>query len=511
VLEQETLGASVRYRAAEPVGRRARRRWLRELRSAPTVLLVLFCLFLGIPTTVALTPSQDVVALGQYISVGARPPSLSVSGPAQLVQVGNTALDLSPIEVRGPLRPRLTLGPVQRNAAAAQVFDPLTSAQVQAQATENIVRGFVQWYLWGGLGLVVFTLAAAAAAGFLRLMVILRRRSRADGDHHTVPEIWHHYSGAIGRMTVIAVAASVLAWGAAGALAYSGTTSGLREVSSLPDLVGSAYVSPPSVGPGVFGYRGAVIGDSRAARVGGPLVPDAEPADEACERSSDSLAEEVGRLLGTRVLNLACPSATIASGLRGPQERAGGQLPPQVGLLKQVRGLDFVIVAIGPNDIGWSDFMTYCYAVENCVDNLTQGELEYRFAEFDRDYGALLRDLAELPDDPQVIVVTSYDVFAPDAGCADVQGPEGLPGLTPAEIEVLSGRNDDLNRILVAGAEKYGFAVARPPLTLLCPDGPGTVPDLQGFGDPYPFHPTATGSIRMASSVVRWIGPDGSG
>ncbi len=35
-----------------------------------------------------------------------------------------------------------------------------------------------------------------------------------------------------------------------------------------------------------------------------------------------------------------------------------------------VRGLDFVVVAIGPNDIGWSDFLQYCYGVEDCADAL---------------------------------------------------------------------------------------------------------------------------------------------
>src|SRR3712207_7216100 len=46
-------------------------------------------------------------------------------------------------------------------------------------------------------------------------------------------------------------------------------------------------------GPQVTGYAGAVIGDSRAVRVGGPPVPGGTPADVACERSSHSL--EIGR------------------------------------------------------------------------------------------------------------------------------------------------------------------------------------------------------------------------
>ena len=164
---------------------------LRELRAWPTALLVGFCLLVGVPVTVALTPEQDVVALGQHLSVGARTPTLSLSGPAQLVQIGNTELDMPRLRIHGPLRPRLTMGPVQRNAAAAQVFDPLTSAQAQAQAIDNLTRGFLRWYLWGGLGLVLFSLAAAAGAGCLRMLAVLRARSRAgeDAGPHVAAEI----------------------------------------------------------------------------------------------------------------------------------------------------------------------------------------------------------------------------------------------------------------------------------------------------------------------------------
>ena len=110
------------------------------------------------------------------------------------MQIGNTELDMPRLRIYGPLRPRLTMGPVQRNAAAAQVFDPLTSAQAQAQAIDNVTRGFLRWYLWGGLGLLLFSLAAAAGAGCLRMLAVLRARSRAgeDAGPHAVAEIWHH-------------------------------------------------------------------------------------------------------------------------------------------------------------------------------------------------------------------------------------------------------------------------------------------------------------------------------
>jgi hypothetical protein len=484
---------------------------LRELRSVHTVVLLAVCLFVGIPVVVALTPEQPVSALGQPLAVGARTPSPTVSGPAQLVQIGNTQLDLPLLEVTGPLRPRLEMGPVVRSSTAAEVFDRSSSGQVQDRAVRALVDGFVRWYLWAGAGLLAFTLAAAAVAGWLRMLLILRRHRRAgetgpaEGGAAGLSEAWHEASGAVSRMTVIALVATTLAWAASGALAYAGTTEGLQRVQSLTDLVGPSPVTPPPVGPEVFGFRGAVIGDSRATRVGGPAVTDPTPQDRACERSSDSLAAETGRLLDVDVLNLACPSATVADGLRGPQQRGELTLPPQVGLLKQVQDLDFVAVAIGPNDVGWSDFLLYCYAVDACADNLTAGEFEYRLARFDSDYGSLLADLAELPGSPRIVVVSSYQGIAPARDCPDAGGPESVPGLSPADIELLTERTERLNAVLEAGARAYGFAVAEPPLAPLCDPAAGDSPDLQGIADPHPFHPTAVGSLRTAAAVARQI------
>jgi len=252
-----------------------------------------------------------------------------------------------------------------------------------------------------------------------------------------------------------------------------------------------------------------VIGDSRVARLGGPPVaatgPGSRPDDAACGRSTDSLAAELGGLLPTRVLNLACPDATVNNGLRGPQQVGSTAVPPQVGVLQQVQGLKFVVVAIGPNDVGWTDFLRYCYGAPDCNDQLTGGEFTYRIAAFDRAYGDLLADLAGLPGRPQVIVMTSYGAFAPDADCPDTHAA-GFPGLDQTKISLLTGRNDQLNAVLEAGAQKYGYALARPALSLLCdrePDGLG--PDIQGMADRYPFHPTGLGSLRMAFAVARVV------
>ena len=503
---------------ATPDRRRTDRGPLRELRAlarearrGATVATLAVCLCLGVPATIALTPAQDLVSLGQPVSVGARAPGFSVSGPAQLVQIGNTQLDIPGLRVYGPLRPKLVMGPVQRNAEAAQALRPDTARQAGTDAASALLRGFLRWYGWASLLLLALTLAICSVSGYGQILLMLRRQTRTGSAPASSTEIWQRSVGSLARLAALAVAVVALAWAGCGGLAYTGAMRGLRSVSSLSELVGTYHVSPAPVGPPRYGFAGAVIGDSRATRLGGPPVPDGSPDDQSCGRSSDSLAAELSQLSGKPVLNLACPGATIAAGLRGPQQLppqlSPQPVPPQLGLLKQVQDLRFVAVVVGPNDIGWTDFLRYCYGVANCADNLSQGEFDYRLAAFDRDYGNLLQDLAALPGRPTVVVVTSYRVLQSDARCPDTRGPPAAVGLDPVKIELLNRRNDQLNTILSDGARKYGFAVADPVLTTLC-DRPadGLGPDLQGFTDPDPFHPTGVGSLRIAASVLPLIG-----
>jgi hypothetical protein len=163
---------------------------------------------------------------------------------------------------------------------------------------------------------------------------------------------------------------------------------------------------------------------------------------------------------------------------------------------------------VGPNDLSWGDQLRYCYGVADCHDRLTEGEFVYRLSEFDRNYGDLLHDLNDLPGSPKVIIVNSYDVFAPGATCPDAAGPPGAIGLSPQNIEVLISRNRALNDVINFGARKYQFPVATPVLTPLCQkETDGLGPDIQGLADPAPFHPTGVGMLRIASATARLIAP----
>ena len=295
-------------------------------RSWPTLLLVLFCLTIGIPLTVALTPDQDIVALGQRISVGARPPELSVAGPARLVQVGNTTLDVDAAAGRRPAAPGADDGPGAARRGRRRRLRRRTRAtgarrrglgrhqRVPALVPDRGARPARLHPRRGGSARPECARWSCCAGRVGRPAATPRCR-----------EIWSHCVRAAGRMTAVAVVASVLAWVAAGGLAYAGAAQGLRNVSSLSQLVGAYHLSPDPVGPPVTGYDGAVIGDSRATRVGGPprgrrFTPTTSPASAAPTRSPPRSVTCSRRACSTSPVRAPRSRAACAV----PQERAGG-------------------------------------------------------------------------------------------------------------------------------------------------------------------------------------------
>jgi len=485
-----------------------------------------------IPATVALTPMQETTVAGQYVGVGGATPTGGwlgdlgdlfdggpttwpgaaadgFTGPAQLEQIGNTTVDLDRVRVRGPLRPKLELGPLVRTRGAEELLNPKEGPAARERAAAAVTSAFRTWYLQATGLLVLMTAGVVTVVITARIWAVMARASRHH-THPTVAEVWHRQARQLRTTGLVTLVGTLAVWLGVGALAWQDTSAGLAGVRSLRDLVGAAPVQLRPAGPSIEGYTGAVIGDSRASRLGGPLVEDPNSGDVACERSSDSLAAQLTRLTPEdRVLNLACPSATIADGLLGEQSSNGRIVPPQVSRLLRMQDLQFVVVMIGPNDLAWSDFLRYCYGFAECDDRFTKAQFDYRLASFDRDYGDLLAALAALPDQPQVIVVGSYDVFALDADCPDTEGPPGRPGLDTDSLALLAHRNDQFNDVLGTGAKAYGFTIASPQLTPLCqPSDPEVGQDLQGLEDPYPFHPTGVGMVRLAATVLTAIDPD---
>lgn len=485
--------------------------WLR--RFGPGVALTAVGVLVAVPLAIRLTPAHGTIIAGQQISVRATTPVAGLlggwSGPATLRQVGQTVVPLEPIRIHGPLRPQLVLGPLVHEEGVDKLLSPKQGHQARARAMRAITGAFRSWYLSATLLMFFLALAINAFVCSAWIWTVLtgagrRHRSR------TLARIWHRLAQRIRRSVGAALVLTAAFWLVAGLLAWRDTVDGIREVSSPRDLVGAAPVHLRPQGDPLTGYTAAVIGDSRASRLGGPSVPDPSTSDDACKRSSDSLAAQLTALApGENVDNLACPGATIAKGLLGAQRRGGHTITPQVSRLLASDELRFVVVMIGPNDLDWTDFLKYCYAFERCDDRVSSGQFAYRLAAFDRNYGDLLAALSTVPGHPQIVVVGSYDVFANDAECADTRGPGSVPGLSRHNLAVVAARNDQLNDVLRAGAAAYGDSFVVPHLKTLCeaPD-PQVGPDLQGLSDRYPFHPTGVGMVRLAASVLAALDRD---
>lgn len=473
---------------------------------APGIVLAVLGAMVAVPAAIALTPAQGTTVAGQHLDVRGTTPATgwlsNWRGPATLRQIGQTVVDLPPVQVRGPLRPQLQLGPLVRQQDLDQLLDPRKDSSGRDRAIHAVAHAFLHWYIVATLLVAFITLALIAIWSSGWTWIALTRASRHE-HRPTVAEVWHGLARRIGVTATVAFVLTTGAWLAAGGLAWHDTTQGLRSISSPRELVGAAPLQLRPKGAPLTSYTGAVIGDSRASRLGGDLVASPSTADRACKRSTDSLAAQLETLSpADRVVNLACPGATIAQGLLGTQRRGGHTLLPQVSRLLEASGLRFVAVMIGPNDLNWTSFLKYCYAFTRCDDRVSDGQFNYQLAAFDRSYGDLLAALSALPGDPQIVIVGSYDVFGPDATCDDTKGPRGTPGLNADNLALLAHRNAQLNDVLATGAKAYGDDFVLPHLRTLCqPADPGVGADLQGLADPHPFHPTGAGMVRLATPV----------
>ncbi len=449
-------------------------------------IAVVLALFLGISTTsimlsAVVTPSQSINTLGQHFTVNAVTPDWSLSGHGEItVDTGTPqTFYLLPTQYYGPVRAHLTVN------APFQGSDLLNRAAVEHKLPPDVsaqfVAGFRTWLINFAFIALAISLFLSIGVSFVFLNFKSDRRRQA------------------GLLVLRTLVATILSLAIAATLFVVGSSS-ISQATSLDDLVGHStlHLSPVPMGPKLKGYDAVSIGDSRAATQGGKDLKNPTKDDSDCRRSSDSLAAQIGRVEGWRVLNLACSSATIDEGLMGPQSRSGRSLIPQISAVKQMTGIKAVFVTIGPNDLWWSRAIGLCYLADVCNDNLTTPDYQALLEKFKWSYHDLLVELQGLtngPDGshPMIVINGSYDVIKQGATCAATKG------LTPEKIDMLNQRNADLNKVLQEGAGLFGFRFVKPELKTLCDDlsdSPGA--DIRPPTDKDAFHPTGDGVMVMA-------------
>ncbi len=466
------------------------RRWRRI---AINLALMLSTTVVAVLSGIVFTPAQPVDTLGQHFTIKAAAPSWSFTGQGEItVNTGHPqTFFLLPTEYYGPLRVHLTVD------APFQGSDLLNKAaidhQLPTEVSRDFTRAFTAW-LWRfavvtlGSGLVL-----GASLAFVVLLFDNRRRQAL-------------------MLVVRSLAASTVAVVTVSVLFVVGSSS-IANATSLDGLVGHStlHLSPKPEGPKLTGYDAVSMGDSRAATQGGKEFPNASKEDKDCARSGDSLAAQIGRLRGWRVLNLACSAATINDGLMGQQSRGGQMLAPQMGRVKQMTNLRAVFVTIGPNDLWWSRAIGLCYMSDVCNDNLTTPDYQALLEKFKWDYHDLLVELQGLhngPDGsrPVVVINGSYDVIHSGDKC------DATKGLAQDKISMLNARNADLNQALQTGAGLFGFIFVKPELKTLCADlsdVPG--PEVRKPDEHDAFHPTGLGvSVIATNDLLAMAGVSGN-
>ena len=109
-------------------------------------------------------------------------------------------------------------------------------------------------------------------------------------------------------------------------------------------------------------------------------------------------------------------------------------LEPTGSGLTGVQSAKVVVVSVGANDVGWSDFLQYCYGLPRCDDEASDKLFQSRLDAFKIQYAQLAKTF-DMPEEQirrieSVLTVTGGDVVY-SANPFTAFGPEPLPPVSP--------------------------------------------------------------------------------
>jgi hypothetical protein len=483
------------------------------------IVLVTIFFWLAITATAVACPlvfklTIPVSALGQKVEPGFQSPQLNFCGPAEAIYVGDR-IPLAHTQTCSPVRWAITIPkPVSLVAASPPAAKaskapgrghfapnrPTPATRVIAERQQAVSKAIksstTSIMMWLIVWLVIPGAIECLVAAGIGVLVLNYARGQLLGSR---------YSARASRRFVIGTMA---VWLIFGMLTVIGST-GLAKATTLDQVFGTtiSQQDPPAIGPRDITSVGASIGNSLVAVYGGP------GSKGYCFQSQDSLAILLTNALQVPVRNLACSAATVTQGLLGPQPDGDPKWKTnaQVGYLKQIANLKFVILTDGQDELQWSQLTGVCYLQDSCSNGLSHADFEMRLTSFAIQYSNLLQALQALPTHPKVLVNLSYDPFSPQAVNVGASCP-ALGQLTAKDVKTLVSENDQLNHVLSVGAAEYGFKTATPHLTPLCGSG---VQDIQpvwsanGTFNKYAFHPLVPGEYAIAfadySILNEWV------
>jgi hypothetical protein len=244
------------------VERRPTRLHRRVARALLVVATLVAVSIASIAFALEVTPERSVSALGQTVAVGTANPTLSRSGPGEVVLFGRSLP--TEVEFVGPVRPRLVLTDITIDEQVAEVFGR-GSASTTEMLGEELASGWRTYFAWE---IAFVTLAAVVLLGAIAG--------------------WRRYHL---RQTIVAVVGGVLFvqvvnLSAIMLTAYTAPDR-LAQVRSLSQLVGRDELRPvpPAPGPALRPVQ-AVVGRRS------PSQP--RPTSRASEARSRSPARSRG-------------------------------------------------------------------------------------------------------------------------------------------------------------------------------------------------------------------------
>ncbi|MCE6997792.1 SGNH/GDSL hydrolase family protein [Saccharothrix sp. S26] len=245
------------------------------------------------------------------------------------------------------------------------------------------------------------------------------------------------------------------------------------------------------------------LGDSAAA---GPLIPQQDPVDPGCLRSTRNWPSVLAELIGARLTDVTC-SGAVTENLTSAQATVKGTHEPQAQALSP--STDLVTLTIGGNDVGFVEAALGCVnllpepAGTSCRDRLTangRDELAERVDAYAAEFAAALDLIAARAPSARVVVV-GYGTYIRPGGCYPDQPVWGR------DADYLQGAVHRLNEVFAREAAAHGaqFVDIAPPSVGRDACAPARSRWFEGVvatGPAAPLHPNADGMAAIGAIVA---------
>lgn len=287
-------------------------------------------------------------------------------------------------------------------------------------------------------------------------------------------------------------------------LVFAGDAGG-NATSPAPSTATTASRPATTATPNNQTNRYVALGDSVAAGAGLPSIPNAQPRDERCDRSSEAYPYFVAQSQALALTHVACSGAT-ATNLLLWQGVANAPNPSrQISYIFDGGQPELVTITAGANDARWLYFINKCrtsrcgpdvrqgiFTSSRTDTTIVNGLLEALQLKYDAFFAELSIRSNGTP--PTVVVTGYYNPFSEQCLAA-------FPTVSAAELAWLQANVGALNQTIRQTVERYPnarFAAVDFSGHELCTAEPW----VQGLQEPAPIHPTSQGQRVIAESIL---------